>query len=954
MQFSDPFRRWMGQHGASYLRPIVTAIDRQSATFVRSSAAYQQHVVAEAIAAAPLQLRLLDPTYAEITGFLLEARDQFFDARGTAVLLRPDWADALTQFSPGSTSSASPMPQAAGGTPAPAGAHGVAARSDTAANQQTAATQKRQDTLELAPLPEDAEVVPDRAAPAPAAAPAQAVAVPVGIDLGTTYSVIAHLDEKGRPTSIPNSNGDLLTPSVVLFDDDGVVVGKEAVLAAALEPDRVADCVKRDMGGKYYHKPIRGELLPPEVISSFVLRRLKQDAELKLGPITKAVITVPAYFDETRRRATMDAGRLAGLDVLDIVNEPTAAAIAYGYQAGYLDADGHVKGDRPVRILVYDLGGGTFDVTIVEMSGQMFRALATDGDVRLGGKDWDEKLIDMLAEAFRLKHGADPRASADTLQALWTTAEAAKRTLSERSKTTAIINHGATRFKMEVTRQQFEEATAPLVLRTRTTTEIVLLQSGLGWKDIDKVLLVGGSTRMPTIVKMITELSGKQPERSVSADEAVAHGAALYADMLLKRNGLGPGHTAFTVTNINSHSLGIAGLDPRSGRRVTTVLIPKNTALPHAASRRFRTAKAGQVSVRICVLEGESELPEGCVEVGVATVRGLPPNLPAGWPVEVSYSYGEGGRLQVSGQLVGHEAAVNVEFARDNSLTDDDLLLWAECLNAEAARQSLDDAQAGEAPGGRSHAHGLAAATRRAGAAADSAASEKALRVLRGDKIYGPMTRPQVVQLLAEGRLQASDLVCAIDSPWMPLSSFVAPAAQAAPYSGLAAGPVAVVVPVTAAAAGSVPVAKVPPIPGKAPSLPAASRPAAGKPAASTSPPSESELMELTLADLDEDAQSGVDLLKIPQAPRGAPAVSSSLLEDLEDNVQRMSTKPEWYVKIRGMTACHLSTAQLKSLVVAREIHADSPVCNINWDEGSWRPFRAVHELAELWKFLSD
>src|SRR6185437_9410592 len=200
--------------------------------------------------------------------------------------------------------------------------------------------------------------------------PAAGKAPAVGIDLGTTYSVVAYLDSQGRPVSIPNAGGDILTPSVVLFDQDGTVVGREAVLAAALEPDRVADCVKRDMGARHYRKKINGELLPPEVISSYILRKLRTDAERKLGPITKAVITVPAYFDEALRRATMDAGRLAGLEVLDIVNEPTAAAIVYGYQEGFLDRSGQMKAGETVRVLVYDLGGGTFDVTVVEMSSQ--------------------------------------------------------------------------------------------------------------------------------------------------------------------------------------------------------------------------------------------------------------------------------------------------------------------------------------------------------------------------------------------------------------------------------------------------------------------------------------------------------------------------------------------------------------------------------------------------------
>ncbi len=283
-----------------------------------------------------------------------------------------------------------------------------------------------------------------------------ALDVVIGIDLGTTYSVVAHLDPHGRPVSIPNGAGDLITPSVVLFDEENTVVGKEAVQAAALEPDKVAECVKRDMGQPRYHKTVNNEQLPPEVISSLILRALKADAERKLGPVNKAVVTVPAYFDEPRRQATIDAGKLAGLEVLDIINEPTAAAIAYGYQLGFLDPRGKATSDKPLRVLVYDLGGGTFDVTIVEIQGSAFKAIATDGDVSLGGKDWDQKLIDIAAQAFTAQHGQDPRDNPVSLQELWLSAEQAKRTLTERTKAVLYVNHAGTRAKVEVTRPQFE------------------------------------------------------------------------------------------------------------------------------------------------------------------------------------------------------------------------------------------------------------------------------------------------------------------------------------------------------------------------------------------------------------------------------------------------------------------------------------------------------------------
>ena len=511
----------------------------------------------------------------------------------------------------------------------------------------------------------------------------------VGIDLGTTYSVLAYLDHEGRPVSVLNSCGDILTPSVVLFDGEDIVVGKEAVAASAIEHEKIAECVKRDMGKKTFHKTINGQTYPPEVISSLILRKLKNDAERKLGPIASAVITVPAYFDEPRRRATADAGRLAGLDVLDIVNEPTAAALAFGHQLGLLDRRGRTPDGKPLRALVYDLGGGTFDVTLVSIENNNFRAVATDGDVLLGGKDWDEALVNLAAERFVALHNADPRDDPVTHQELALAAESAKRALSERHKAPIVVNHLGRRLKVEITRDEFEEATLALLHRTRATVELVVMQAGMSWPEIDRVLLVGGSTRMPMVAKMLEELSGKFPDASLSADEAVAHGAALFAGLLLERRKPTEAAPSFTVVNVNSHSLGLLGIDPTSGRKLNKVLIPKNTALPKAVSQRFRTHKANQKNIAIRVLEGESELPEACTDVGTCVIRDLPAGLPAGWPVEVRYSYEENGRLRVQGKLSGHQSAVTTEFLRVNNLSDEELAFWHKCLNDQAGL--LDD-----------------------------------------------------------------------------------------------------------------------------------------------------------------------------------------------------------------------------------------------------------------------
>jgi molecular chaperone DnaK len=540
-------------------------------------------------------------------------------------------------------------------------------------------------------VPLDAEPVLEPAAPIkpvmpvvtePPPMPRYTSTIGLGIDLGTTYSVVAYLDASGRPTSIPNAAGDITTPSVVLFDDAGPVVGKEAVMAAGMEPERVAVCAKRDMGSKTYRRKINGEHLPPEVISSIILKSLLTDARRKLGnDVGKAVITVPAYFDESRRRATTDSGRLAGIEVLDIINEPTAAALAFGYQLGFLDPTGAAKSDKPLKILVYDLGGGTFDVTIVEIQGNSFKALATDGDVALGGKDFDDNLVDLACERFIAQHREDPRGNPTSLMDLQIAAEIAKKTLTERPKASIYVNHLGTRMKVDVTREEFEERTAALVGRTKTTTEIVVRQAGLRWPDIDRVLLVGGSSRMPQIGTMLRELAGKDPDRSVSPDEAVAHGAALYANLLIKKQAPQSGPPQFSITNINSHSLGIVGIEPGTGRRKNQILIPKNTALPKSVTKTFKTSKPGQTTVVIRIVEGESERPEACIQVGVCTVTNLPKNLAAGTPVQVTYAYAEDGQLEVTAQVLGG-GAVRTVFQRENNLENDQIQLWSEYLSA--------------------------------------------------------------------------------------------------------------------------------------------------------------------------------------------------------------------------------------------------------------------------------
>jgi molecular chaperone DnaK len=494
----------------------------------------------------------------------------------------------------------------------------------------------------------------------------------VGIDLGTTYSVLARLDDTGQPVTMVNAEGDRSTPSVVLFDGEDIVVGKEALKAFGAEPGRVAECVKRDMGRRVYHKTINGKQYPPEVISAMILNKLCVDASGYLGPIRQAVITVPAYFDEVRRKATQDAGYMAGLDVLDIINEPTSAAVAFGFHRVFADEDG--GDDKPRRIVVYDLGGGTFDVTVMEIRNRDYITLATDGDVQLGGYDWDQRLVDLVSERFIREHFIDPREDEVAAGKLWRECEDAKRTLTSRSKAVIACEYRGHASRIEVTREQFEASTQDLLDRTRFTMNQTLRAAALEWKDVDRVLLTGGSTRMPMVRQMVRQISNKEPDTSVAADEAVAHGAALRAGLILaRRQG---GKLNFRIRNVNSHSLGVVGVDPKTKRKRNGIIIPRNTAIPISKKRSFKTQKDDQQSILVQIIEGESLSPEDCSQIGRCTISSLPRNLPAGSRVEVTFHYESSGRLNVRVAVPKTDAKLEKEFVRDNGLAREYLDGW--------------------------------------------------------------------------------------------------------------------------------------------------------------------------------------------------------------------------------------------------------------------------------------
>jgi molecular chaperone DnaK len=515
----------------------------------------------------------------------------------------------------------------------------------------------------------------------------------VGIDLGTTFSAIATLDDQGLPVTLPNRDGEVLTPSAVLLLDDATAVVGQAALDVALEqPQRVATLIKRQMGEPTYGRPVAGREYRPETLSAVLLRKLVQDAELRLGPIRQAVITVPAYFDDTRRKATKDAGRIAGLDVIDILDEPTAAALAYSLQPPRAARGGPPAPPPPAgeqrTVLVYDLGGGTFDVTLVRLSQNRFQTLAIEGDVRLGGKDFDDRIIEHVATQFLRQTGRDPRGDAQSAANLRAAAERAKRTLSKLPGTTITCTHAGQVLTVPLSRAEFEGLTRPLLARTRLTTQQVLRQAGLTWEQVDRVLLVGGSTHMPMTGQMLEELTGKVPDNSLAVSEVVARGAALHAAIVAAHRGDQPAALEpkarellgnVVEINVNAHSLGIE-VKNANDERVNDVLIPKNTQLPTAASRVYSTKAENQQRVRVKVLQGDAPQADACISIGECWIEGLPPKLPKHSPVQVRCGVGSNGLIDVMALDMTSGRMARAVIHRASGLSDDEIAREAEWL----------------------------------------------------------------------------------------------------------------------------------------------------------------------------------------------------------------------------------------------------------------------------------
>ena len=486
----------------------------------------------------------------------------------------------------------------------------------------------------------------------------------IGIDLGTTNSVVSVI-EGGEPTVITNPEGSRITPSVVGFTKDGQrLVGQLAKRQAVSNPDRTISSIKRHMG-ESYKVSIDGKDYTPQEISAMVLQKLKADAEAYLGEtVTQAVITVPAYFNDAQRQATKDAGTIAGLEVLRIINEPTAAALAYG-----LDKD------NDETILVFDLGGGTFDVSILELDEHTFEVKATSGDTHLGGDDFDKKVMDWMVAEFKRDNGIDLSVDKMSAQRLIEAAEKAKIELSSMTSTNINLPFitadatGPKHLDLTLTRAKFDDLTRDLVERTMEPTRNAMKDAGLTGKDIDKIILVGGSSRIPAVQNAIREILGKEPSKGINPDECVSIGAAIQGGVLAGEFGKGNEILLLDVTPL---SLGIETLGG-----VCTRIIERNTTIPTQKSQVFSTAADGQTSVEIHVLQGEREMAAGNKTLGRFVLSDIPP-APRGVPqIEVTFDIDRNGIVNVSAKdkSTGKEQKITIQSSSGMSKEDIDRMV---------------------------------------------------------------------------------------------------------------------------------------------------------------------------------------------------------------------------------------------------------------------------------------
>lgn len=499
----------------------------------------------------------------------------------------------------------------------------------------------------------------------------------VGIDLGTTYSALAYMDSQLNAHVVQDSSGQAVTPSVIFFDDDEVIVGDFALQQAKLRADRIVQFVKVHMGDEWKYE-VDGQVHTPESLSAMILAHLIREAESEIGPIDSAVITVPAYFTEKRRRATQQAGEIAGLNVIGTLNEPMSAALAHRFY----------EEKKEQTAVVYDLGGGTFDVTIVKITPDSMEELATLGNRKLGGKDWDQALVDFVAEDFKKAHGKDPRESTQALQDLMLAAEQAKRRLGRMKKAPIKVQAFDTDHVTEITREQFEQLTAHLVQTTKLTTQTALEDAGLDWETVDKVVLVGGSTHMPMVQRMLADVSGRQPESGVNPVLAVALGAAHYAYLLesgkapaaiLKDGEAAPAKQP-SVRFVTAHGVGIKTM--KSKKPYNSVLIHKNSQVPCSASREFRTvaSKGKKKHISVVVTQGDTTNMDLAEILGKGRIIDLPSDVPDGDTVKVTMEFDEQGRLHVHALYVRTDKQLTISLEIPGGLAEEEVKGYQQLL----------------------------------------------------------------------------------------------------------------------------------------------------------------------------------------------------------------------------------------------------------------------------------
>jgi|TARA_B100001248_G_scaffold988_1_gene712 molecular chaperone DnaK len=512
----------------------------------------------------------------------------------------------------------------------------------------------------------------------------------VGIDLGTTNSVVAVL-EGGEPSVIANAEGNRTTPSIVAFKSEEVLVGELAKRQAITNPDNTVRSIKRHIGTDWKEKFEDKEYTPQE-ISARILQKLKRDAEAYLGDdVTEAVITVPAYFNDAERQATKEAGQIAGLNVLRIINEPTAASLAYG-----------LENNEDQKILVFDLGGGTFDVSILEISEGVFEVKSTSGDSKLGGDDWDQRVMDWLIDKFKSSTGIDLSKDKMAVQRIQEGAEKAKIELSSTSETEINLpfitanDAGPQHLLEKLSRSEFEKITADLVERTKEPVENALSDAGMQYSDIDHIILVGGSTRMPSVQQLVKTLTGKDPHKGVNPDEVVASGAAIQAGVL---KGDVKDVLLLDVTPLT------LGVETKGG--IMTKMIERNTTIPTKRSEVFSTAENNQTQVEIHILQGEREVAAGNKSLGRFTLTDIPAAM-AGTPqIEVTFDIDANGIVNVNAKDLGTGKEQAITITGGTALEDDEI----DRMIKDAEQHANEDAKKKELVETRNMAEGMVTST---------------------------------------------------------------------------------------------------------------------------------------------------------------------------------------------------------------------------------------------------